>query len=65
MRYKVLGNGETILHECDSWSEAVGWLERYLNGGDGGYDWFALTRDDEVRAKYMINKDCGVGDESE
>lgn len=57
MRCAVLGDGREVLYECDLWSEAVDWLARYMERDSGGWAWFALTRDGEVRARYLMNRE--------
>jgi hypothetical protein len=54
--YTIVASGTVVLHECDTWSEAVDWLERYIADGDGGHDLFEIKADGETRARYLIDR---------
>lgn len=56
MSCSVVASGSVVLHECDTWSEAVGWLDRYLHDGDGGHDIFEIKKDGVTCAKYIIDR---------
>lgn len=57
MRCAVLGEGREVLHECDSWGEAVEWFRRYTERDSGGWAWFALTKDGVTRARFAVEVD--------
>jgi hypothetical protein len=56
MIYTIVASGTVVLHECDTWSGAIDWLDRYLRDGVGGHDLFQIKADGEVRATYLIDR---------
>jgi hypothetical protein len=65
MTHTIVASGTVVLHECDTWSGAIDWLDRYLRDGDGGHDLFQIKAEGEVRATYLIDRTEEFDDEQE